>query len=94
VAVLQPDRVVGFITEVGGRTSHSAIVARGRGIPAVVNVRGVLQRVKSGDRGAVDGYTGTVEIDPDVETEALYRARGELLAQEGIELGRLRTSPR
>ena len=59
VAMLDRDRVLGFVTEVGGRTSHSAIVARGRGIPAVVSVRGVMQHVKTGDHGAVDGYAGT-----------------------------------
>ncbi len=90
VALLQPDRVLGFVTEVGGRTSHSAIVARGRGIPAVVGVRGVLQHVKSGDWGAVDGYAGQVEINPDSETSQLYRSRRDLFEQEARELARLR----
>ena len=93
VAVLQPDRVLAFVTEVGGRTSHSAIVARGRGIPAVLSARGVMQQVKTGDRGAVDGYAGTVEINTNAETEAFYRARGEQLAQEARELRTLRTEP-
>ena len=74
--------MVAFVTEVGGRTSHSAIVARGRGIPAVMSVRGVMQQVKNGDFGAVDGYVGQVEINPDPETAAHYRARGELLQEE------------
>ena len=82
VALLQRGQVLAFVTEVGGRTSHSAIVARGRGIPAVMSVRGVMQHVKSGDFGAVDGYVGQVEINPNPETAAHYRARGELLQEE------------
>ena len=90
VALLQPDRVLAFVTEVGGRTSHTAIVARGRGIPAVVSVKGVMQHVKSGDVGAVDGYAGQLEINPDPETTAFYRARRDMLEQEARELGALR----
>jgi phosphotransferase system enzyme I (PtsI) len=48
VAMLDRNRVLGFVAEVGGRTSHSAIVARGRGIPAVMAVRGVMQSAKNG----------------------------------------------
>ena len=93
VALLQPGRALGFVTEVGGRTSHSAIVARGRGIPAVVSVRGVMQHVKTGDLGAVDGYAGQVEINPDAETAVLYRARRDLLEHEVRELTALREEP-
>jgi hypothetical protein len=50
VAVLPRDKVLAFVLEVGGRTSHGAIVARGRGIPAVMSVKGALHAVKPGDR--------------------------------------------
>jgi phosphotransferase system enzyme I (PtsI) len=82
VALLKRDRVLGIVTEIGGRTSHSAIVARGRGIPAVVSVRGVMQRVKNGVPGAVDGYAGQVVIEPDAETSEAYRVRAEQLVEE------------
>ncbi len=77
VALLDRERVLGFATEIGGRTSHSAIVARGRGIPAVVGVRGVAQVARNGDLGLVDGFRGEVELNPDESTTKLYRARRE-----------------
>ncbi|MGH7741394.1 MAG: phosphoenolpyruvate--protein phosphotransferase [Candidatus Eiseniibacteriota bacterium] len=64
VALLDRTRVLGFATEVGSRTSHCAIVARGRGIPAVVSVRGLMQKVSAGDLGAVDGFLGVLDINP------------------------------
>ncbi len=91
--LLDREHVLGFVTEVGGRTSHSAIVARGRGIPAVVSVRGILQQVKTGDIGAVDGYSGAVEINPDAETAAYFRARGEKLNQERAALAAIESEP-
>jgi phosphotransferase system enzyme I (PtsI) len=89
VALLQPGRALGFVTEVGGRTSHSAIVARGRGIPAVVSARHVMQHVNSGDFGAVDGYLGTFEINPDPETAAAYGTRRDLFERESAALDSL-----
>ena len=82
-ALLDRTKVLGFVTEVGSRSSHCAIVARGRGIPAVVSVRGVMQRVKPGDIGAVDGFAGEFELDPDAERKAFYAARrAEFEAEE------------
>ena len=79
VAMLPRDRVLAFVLEVGGRTSHGAIVARGRGIPAVVSVRGALQAVRAGDEAAVDGFAGTVEVNPDERRTVHYRRRMERL---------------
>ncbi|OGF08771.1 MAG: phosphoenolpyruvate--protein phosphotransferase [Candidatus Eisenbacteria bacterium RBG_16_71_46] len=93
VAVLKPGRVLGFVTEVGGRTSHSAIVARGRGIPTVVGVRGVLQHARTGDLGAVDGYAGQVEVNPDEETAGRYRQRQAMLESEARALVQLKDEP-
>lgn len=93
VAVLDRERVLGFVTEVGGRTSHGAIVARGRGIPAVVSVRGVMDHVKNGDVGAVDGFEGRVEVNPDEAITAVYRARSEMLRNEGQALLEFRRLP-
>jgi len=93
VALLDRERVVGFVTEVGGRTSHGAIVARGRGIPAVVSVKGVMQQAKTGDLGAVDGFEGRVEIDPDAATTELYRTRSEMLRHESQTLIEFRPLP-
>ncbi|MBA4016254.1 MAG: phosphoenolpyruvate--protein phosphotransferase [Pirellula sp.] len=65
--------VVGIVTETGGRTSHAAILARSRGIPAVSGVEGVLQKAMSGDIVVVDGREGVVLINPDYETLTAYR---------------------
>lgn len=65
--------VIGIVTETGGRTSHAAILARSRGIPAVSGVEGILQKVMSGDVVVVDGREGVVLINPDYETLTAYR---------------------
>jgi phosphotransferase system enzyme I (PtsI) len=83
VAVLPRDKVLGFVLEVGGRTSHGAIVARGRGIPAIVSVPGALQSVRSGAMAAIDGYLGVLEMDPVQSALDFYRVR--------IERARVRT---
>jgi phosphotransferase system enzyme I (PtsI) len=93
VALLDRERVLAMVTEVGGRTSHGAIVARGRGIPAVVSVRGILQHLKHGSIGAVDGFNGHVEVDPDAETARAYAARRESLQAEAAALDEIRSEP-
>ena len=93
VALLDRERVTGVVTEVGSRTSHSAIVARGRGIPAVVGVRGVLPAVKSGTPSVVDGFSGVIEIDPNPETLGRYKARRQRLDADLAELRGLRGQP-
>ncbi|MBX7073329.1 MAG: phosphoenolpyruvate--protein phosphotransferase [Pirellulales bacterium] len=65
--------VVGIVTQTGGRTSHAAILARGRGVPAVSGVRGVLRALRNGDTVVVDGRDGHVIINPDSETASAYR---------------------
>jgi len=77
VAMLPRDKVLAFVLEVGGRTSHGAIVARGRGIPAVMSVKGALLAVKTGDRAAVDGFAGTVEVNPDESSTTTFQRRIE-----------------
>lgn len=69
--------VVGFVTEVGTRTSHTAIMARALEIPAVVGVTDALLRISSGDLVVVDGLRGTVLVRPEVQELAEARARGE-----------------
>ncbi len=93
VALLRPDTVLAFVTEVGGRTSHGAIVARGRGIPAVVSVRGAMQVAHTGQQAAVDGYAGVFELDPDPAAERQYRARRQRIDEERRHLEHLRNEP-
>lgn len=67
--------IVAFVTEEGGRTSHSAIMARALGIPSVVGVAGLMAAVSDGDLLLVDGEDGTVVINPSERTVESYRAR-------------------
>jgi phosphoenolpyruvate-protein phosphotransferase (PTS system enzyme I) len=73
VVMLGNREVRGIVTQAGGQTSHAAILARSRGIPAVSGVRGVLKQVKNGDTIVVDGRDGHVEINPDPEALSAYR---------------------
>jgi phosphotransferase system enzyme I (PtsI) len=65
--------VRGIVTQAGGATSHAAIIARSRGVPAVSGVRGILKAVKTGDTIVVDGREGHVLVNPDNEQAAAYR---------------------
>lgn len=72
-ASLDPALTLGFITEQGGLTSHSAILARTLGIPAIVGMgNGLLTHVSSGTAIVMDGRTGEMLIEPDQETVARY----------------------
>jgi len=73
VVLLGERQVVGIVTEAGGQTSHAAILARSRGIPAVSGAQGILRQVRNGDTVVVDGREGVVVINPDPESEAAYR---------------------
>ena len=72
-AAMHKKNVSAFVTDVGGKTSHTAIMAKSLEIPAVVGVEGVTARIKSQDMLIVDGETGTVIIDPDEETLRFYQ---------------------
>ncbi|MBX2812005.1 MAG: phosphoenolpyruvate--protein phosphotransferase [Myxococcales bacterium] len=62
--VLARQEVLGFVTEVGGRTSHTAIIARALNVPSVLGVHGLLENVGSGDQIIVDGRTGEIVYQP------------------------------
>ena len=71
-AQLDRSKVVGFITDIGGRTSHAAIMARTLEIPAVLGLGDITTSVKTGDKVIVDGITGDVIINPSEEVIAEY----------------------
>ena len=93
VALLDRERVLGLVLEAGGRTSHAAIVARGRGIPAVVGVKGATQAARSGDLAVVDGSRGEIEFRPDEAARARIEARREQMAVADRELLALHDLP-
>ena len=66
------ENIAGIITETGGTTSHSAILARALEIPAVLSVEGVASSLKNGDTVVVDGSEGAVIVNPDDDTVAEY----------------------
>ena len=72
---LNVDRVKGFITDVGGRTSHTAIMAQALDIPAVVGLETITVQVSEGDLLIVDGSTGEVIINPEDNTILFYEER-------------------
>jgi phosphotransferase system enzyme I (PtsI) len=72
-AALDRTHVKGFATDVGGRTSHTAIVARAMGIPAVVGLGNITGEVNSGDMIIIDGHHGVVIINPDEEQLVEHR---------------------
>jgi phosphoenolpyruvate-protein phosphotransferase (PTS system enzyme I) len=65
--------IAGIVTELGGSTSHVAILARSRGIPAVSGVEGIMSQVESGDLMIVDGRDGMILLRPDQEATSAYR---------------------
>jgi len=70
---LSPDTVKGFCTDIGGRTSHVAIVARSLGLPAVVGMQAISATVQEGDMVVVDGNKGVVVVNPLPQTLKQYR---------------------
>lgn len=87
-AGIDPKRVVGIVTELGGKTSHSAILARALEIPAVVAVTGVMEQVKDGDQIALDGGEGEVCVNPDPAVQKEYEEKRVRFLEEKQELER------
>lgn len=68
-ALLEPKYVKGFLTNVGGKTSHAAIMARTMEIPAILGLSNITEIVNNGDTIAMDGSTGEIEINPESNGE-------------------------
>jgi len=76
-AVLNKKFVKGFATDIGGRTSHAAIMARSLEIPAVLGLKVITAEVKSGDTLLIDGTTGEVLINPSASELKNFKAKAE-----------------
>lgn len=83
----------GFVTAVGGKTSHTAIVARSMNIPAVVGVRDASHRIRQDDHIIIDSEAGTILINPDPATLDACRQRQQQQTRELQRLHRLRHTP-
>jgi len=74
-AGMDRDKVLAILTEAGGITSHTAIIAKSYGIPAILGIEGLLNKVKQGQIAAVDAQEGTVILDPDTDTIAHFNKK-------------------
>lgn len=85
-AGIKPENVAGIVTELGGKTSHSAILARALEIPAVVAVPDLMNQVKNGHVIVLDGSEGVVYVDPDQAVVDDFSAKREKFLKEKKEL--------
>ena len=92
-AQLNKKFVKAFVTDIGGRTSHSAIMARTLEIAAVLGTNNITELVKDGDILAVSGITGEVVINPTEEQIAEFKAAGEDYAKQKAEWAQLKDAP-
>ena len=92
-AEMDHDSVAGIVTQRGGMTSHSAILSRALGIPAVLSVPDALERIQDGTKVIVDGTMGVVQAAPTAELLAQYRARQNGAAAEKRLLEQFRGLP-
>jgi len=90
-ANLDRKNVLGFATEAGGHTSHTAILAGALELPAVVGIGHFLTEVSAGDIVIIDGNRGTVIVDPDDETLDRYRAEAVVAESQTERLAALQT---
>ena len=92
-AALDKTHVKGFACDVGGRTSHTAIVARAMGILAVVGLGNITEEVNAGDTVIIDGTRGMVIINPDEDSLAEHREFERQYSRMELELRTLRDEP-
>ncbi len=92
-AGLNPQTVYGIVTELGGRTSHSAILSRALEIPAVVAISGLLENIHDGDTVCFDGDKGEVVIHPDADILVEYEKKKEAYLLEKKELENYKGKP-
>ncbi len=90
---MRKDRILGFATDAGSRTSHTAILARSLGIPAAVGLGNITAAVKTGDVVILDGLHGVVIVDPDEETFLDYLKKQRRYKYFEQELEKLKTLP-
>ena len=89
VAQLNHKYIKGFVTNIGGKNSHSSIISRQLGIPAVVGTNNITSIIKNGDLLIVDGTAGIVEINPNNEILKKYKEKNEILKKEKENLYKL-----
>lgn len=91
--LMRKDKILGFATDVGSRTSHTAILARSLGIPAAVGLEKITAEVKTGDVVILDGIHGVVVVDPDEDTFLDYLKKQRRYKYFEQELEKLKPLP-
>lgn len=92
-ARMEKGKVLGFATDAGSASSHTAIMAKGLGIPAVVGLHQIARAVREGDVVAIDGHQGTVIINPTEDTLQQWKAELRRIEAYQDELSQLRDLP-
>jgi phosphoenolpyruvate-protein phosphotransferase (PTS system enzyme I) len=92
-ALMDPRRIAGFAAVLGGSESHTAIMARALGLPAVLAVAGLFGEVQPGDAVIIDGSSGTVVLNPTAATIERYEERRDDFRKEQRQLARLKRVP-
>ena len=92
-AQLNLDKVLGFITDIGGRTSHTSIMARSLELPAIVGTNDVTEKVKNGDYLILDAINNAVYVNPSREDIERLKKLEAQLAEEKAELAKLKDLP-
>ncbi len=90
---MKKENVIGFVTDVGGKTSHVVIMAESLEIPAVVGLKRITRHVSPGDLLIIDGDTGFVHVNPDPDTVRSYRKKKRRQEARKKELVKLRDRP-
>nr|WP_294689526.1 phosphoenolpyruvate--protein phosphotransferase [uncultured Anaerostipes sp.] len=85
-AGINPANVQGVLTEIGGKTSHSAIICRSMEIPAVLSIENIVSIVNDGDEVVLDGSTGEAYINPEASVVEEYKAKKEKFLEEKVAL--------
>ena len=91
--LMQHYGIAAFATEFGGPTSHTAILARSLGIPAVIGLHNAQRIIKNNDFAIIDGTTGTVLINPDRKIQLFYEKKQKDVKRYYSSLGKLKNAP-
>jgi len=92
-AQINKEFVKGFITDVGGRTSHSAIMARSLEIPAIVGVRNATSSITHGDEVLIDGIQGDIFVNPTADIKSKYETKQKEYEKQRAEWALLKNEP-
>ncbi len=92
-ALMDPARVGGFATVLGGPQGHTAIMARSLGLPAITGIAGLTHKIRQGDMVVVDGGGGRVVVNPTASTLAHYQDRQADIVRRQRQLARLKSLP-